>query len=92
MPSAMITVARLRRLIGHRVQHQGMACCIIEVLEEGPVLVLQEVGCPRNIQPDQFGKARRRTPHILEISVQDPAGQLSPEFLALGVLPLLYPS
>ncbi|WP_238985383.1 hypothetical protein [Nitrosococcus halophilus] len=64
---------------------------MIEVLEEGPVLVLQEAVCHRVIQPDQFGKARRRVPQILEVRVRDPSGQLTPGFLALGVLQFLSP-
>ncbi|ADJ27217.1 hypothetical protein [Nitrosococcus watsonii] len=84
-----ITVTCLRHLIGCRVQYQGIPCRIIEVLEEGPILVLQEAVCHQAIQPDQFGKARRRAPQTLEVNVQDSSGRISPAFLALGVLPLL---
>ncbi|KFI21493.1 hypothetical protein [Nitrosococcus oceani] len=89
MVSSLITVTCLRRLIGRQVQHQEIPCQIIEVLEEGPILVLQEVVCHQTIQPDQFGKARRRVPQTLEVKVQDSSGRMSPAFLALGVLPFL---
>ncbi|QBQ54296.1 hypothetical protein [Nitrosococcus wardiae] len=86
-----IAMTSLRRLIGYQVQHQGIPCQIVEVLEEGPVLVLQEIACNRVIQPDQFGKARRWVPQILEIRVRGSSGQLTPGFLDLGVVQFLLP-
>lgn len=81
-----ISVERLRRLIGAAVRHAGVDCRIIEVLEDGPSLVLQsEMG--QSIQPDQYGEAHRWVPHTLTIPVfNDEKTELNPDFLALGIM------
>lgn len=81
-----ISVERLRGLIGTAVRHGEVDCRIIEVLEDGPSLVLQsDMG--QSIQPDQYGEAHRWVPHTLTIPVfNDDGTELNPDFMALGIL------
>ncbi len=83
-----IDIEKLRRLIGREVLHQGRRCRIIEVLEEGPSLILQHLTHHTTIQPDQHGEARRRVPATETIEVRD-GEQLSDAFAALNVVELL---
>ncbi len=81
-----ITPEQLRALIGQRVLHEGCLCQVIEVLEEGPCLVLQDLGGP-DIQPDQYGEAHRLAPRTYTVPVWDEAqGELHAKFLALEFL------
>lgn len=64
-----IRVEELRELIGLRVKHQGSHWEIIEVLEDGPSLVLQDCEHHTVIQPDQHGEAHRRVPTTLTIPI-----------------------
>jgi hypothetical protein len=83
-----ITVEDLRDLIGLRVRHGGIDCQIIEVLEDGPSLVLQEEW-GHAIQPDQYGEAHRRVPHTLTVPIfNDDKTDLNPAFLGLDVINL----
>ncbi|NIP71661.1 MAG: hypothetical protein GWO16_00880 [Gammaproteobacteria bacterium] len=78
-----ITLEQLRRMIGSRVRHQGLVCEIIEILEDGPSLVLS---CGENpvIQSDQYGNPTRRGPRISTVPVTDADGRgMHPSFLAL---------
>ncbi|HKJ22830.1 MAG TPA: hypothetical protein VKA13_07050, partial [Gammaproteobacteria bacterium] len=83
-----ITVERLRSLIGVAVRHAGVDCRIIEVLEDGPSLVLQsDMG--QSIQPDQYGEAHRWVPYTLTIPIfTEDKTELNPDFLSLGVIDL----
>ena len=56
----------LRKLIGGRARHQGRVYEIVEVLEDGPALVLQSDD-DNTIQADQLGEAHRRVPQTIEI-------------------------
>lgn len=75
----------LRETIGQPVHHQGRQCVIIEVLDEGPTLVLQcDQG--RDIQADQFGNAKRRVPPVYHIPLfKDDGKTLHPDYEALGL-------
>ena len=77
---------RLRGLIGRRVLHRGLVCQVVEILEEGPTLVLRDYESPPTIQPDQFGEAHRLVPRSVILPVWAGAGNLSPEFLELDLL------
>ncbi|QKT04854.1 hypothetical protein HUS23_14055 [Ectothiorhodospiraceae bacterium 2226] len=77
--------ARLRILIGRRVRHQGQDCQIIEVLDDGPTLILQ--GDDAVIQANRFGEAHRRVPHTYTVPVCDEHGAPHAEFLALKLAP-----
>jgi hypothetical protein len=78
---------RLRDLIGTRLQHQGMQCRIIEVLEPGPVLVLQCENSNGVIQPNQYGDATRRVPKTISLPVLTEDGsELHPLFRMLDLV------
>ncbi len=56
----------LRQLIGGRARYQGRVYEIVEVLEDGPALVLQS-DADNTIQADQLGEAHRRVPQTVEV-------------------------
>jgi len=87
MTTIEITLVQLRGMIGQKVRHQGMACQVIEVLENTTSLVLQVYEPGRKIQPDQHGDAHRRVPETITIPVltQDKE-ELHPSFLALDLM------
>ena len=87
MSALALTIGQLRDLIGTPVRHRNTDCVIIELLEEGPHLVLQEVIAGRGIQPDQFGEAHRRVPvtHTVPVHVEN-SNELHPAFMALQVM------
>ncbi len=66
------TIENLRRLLGIEVEYLGRRCRIVEVLEEGPQLVVQCLD-QRAIQANQYGDASRRVPetHALPVSELD---------------------
>ncbi len=79
-----IDVDRLRELIGTEVHYNNMACRIIEVLDDGPALVLQYNDPTPHIQADQHGEAHRKVPTTTTIEVLDQDGQtFSQAFKAL---------
>lgn len=57
----------LQSLIGRRLMYDGVHCQVIEVLTEGPSVVLTRIGDEGVIQPDQYGDARRRVPQTYTI-------------------------
>lgn len=67
MTKIEIDIEQLRNLIGRRARYQGILCTIIEVLEDGPVLVLEACHKLTTIQADQMGEAHRRVPHTISI-------------------------
>lgn len=76
-----MTCEDLRHIIGRQLNYKGHNCEIIEVLEDGPQLVLRNLDFDeintlqsesRNpIQPNQFGEAHRRTPETFTIAALD---------------------
>ncbi|HEB67183.1 MAG TPA: hypothetical protein ENI93_04480 [Gammaproteobacteria bacterium] len=83
----IITLEQLRGLIGLRMIHQGSLCRVIEVLEDGPSLVLQSIGESPTIQPNQHGEATRRSPVTYTIPVlNEEHTELSTDFLALDLV------
>jgi hypothetical protein len=57
----------LRRLLGGRARYHDEVFEIIEVLEDGPALVLQHIGSQTTIQADQHGDAHRRVPKTVTL-------------------------
>jgi hypothetical protein len=55
----------LAALVGREFEYEGRRCEVIEVLAEGPTLVLACDG--GSIQADQFGEPRRRAPNTFTI-------------------------
>lgn len=77
-----MTSEDLRHIIGKQLNYKGYACEIIEVLEDGPQLVLRildsepeesELGgdIKNPIQANQFGEAHRRTPETFTVPALD---------------------
>ncbi len=52
--------SQLHNLIGQQITHDNERCILIEVIDNGPLLVFQ---CPskKQIQHDQHGNANRRS-------------------------------
>ncbi len=59
----------LRNLIGRWVLYHGVRYEIIEVLEEGASLVLEDCEDHKTIQADQHGEAHRRVPQTVTLAV-----------------------
>lgn len=79
---ALPSLEKLRNLIGQRCDFQGHACRVVEVLKDGPALVLECSEDNQTIQPNQFGDASRRVArtHTLPVFNEGEAGQLHPDF------------
>lgn len=60
-------LTRLRRIIGRQVRLHGELHQVIEVLPEGPVIVLQALDGEAVIQANAQGEASRMVPEIVEI-------------------------
>ncbi len=87
MSEIIITLDQLRSLIGLHMLHQGLRCQVIEVLEDGPSIVLQGLDASPTIQPNQHGEATRRSPVTYTIPVlNEDRTELSSEFLALDLV------
>ena len=80
-----ISVFELRAMIGMAVCYQGNRGTIIEVLEDGPTLVLQSTSSA-SIQSNLHGHPTRRSPHTLTVRVLSENGTaLHKEFLDLDL-------
>ncbi|HED15438.1 MAG TPA: hypothetical protein ENI64_01260 [Gammaproteobacteria bacterium] len=74
---------QLEKLLGCETRHQGHACVIHEILDNGRTLILISVQ-QENIQGDQFGNPRRRVPLSFSVPIIDEDGRSPhPEYLAL---------
>ncbi len=58
---------QLRQLIGRCVTLHGESFQVIEILPEGPVVVLQSLAEDTVIQANAQGEASRRVPRIVEV-------------------------
>lgn len=65
-------------LIGCRVEYAGEPYSVIEVLPEGPQLVLQHRD-RQAIQPDLQGRPYRRVPETVCLDLRDEEGRPSPQ-------------
>lgn len=81
-----VTIDQLHHLIGVQVRYQGVRCQVVEILEDGPTLVLQDMEQHTSIQPDQLGEANRRVPTTFTVPVWHPLEGFNPAFLDLQVL------
>ena len=75
-------------MIGIELFYNNKACQVIEVLEDGPSLVLQQIKMEVSpIQSNQYGNAHRRTPETFCIPVLSvDKTELSVPFLALDLI------
>lgn len=85
MPQCMVSIDQLRDMIGVLVSHEGVQCQVLEVLEDGPTLILMCVEGD-TMQPDQFGNPSRRVPETHVVPVMNHDGTtFHPSFLALNL-------
>ena len=82
-----ITTVQLRSMIGLSVRYEGRFCRVIEVLDEGPSIILETAEQHRRIQPDQHGEAHRKVPltYLVEILSADQL-EFSASFLSIEPL------
>ncbi|WJW76784.1 hypothetical protein QVG61_06795 [Thiohalobacter sp. IOR34] len=78
-----ISLDELRRWIGRELDFLEEPCQVLEVLSDGPAVVLCCRCGETEIQGNQYGEANRRVPRTLTIPVYTGSGQLSDAFLAL---------
>ena len=82
MPGIIITLEQLRGMIGIELYHNNRTCQVIEVLEDGPSIVIQYFN--NDIQENQHGEAHRKVPETFCIPVlSSDKTQLSEIFLSL---------
>ncbi len=75
---------QLRVLIGQQITIDGTAYQVIEILEDGPALILQNCSSQTTIQADQHGEAHRRVPSTITLPVLErDSGEFHPSFTAL---------
>lgn len=88
MTEILISLEQLRGMIGIQLYHNNNACIVIEVLEDGPSLVIQHIQLGSStIQSNQYGNAHRRTPETYCIPVLSAdKTELSSQFLALDLV------
>lgn len=81
-----ITLVQLRGLIGLQVHYERCDCVIVEVLEDGPSIVLRADNATC-IQHDQHGEAHRHVPRTMTIPVlSKDKTELSNALLALDLI------
>lgn len=86
-PAITLTMEQLRRLIGSRVKYDDSLCEVIEILEDGPALILQYIEEHMVIQADQHGEAHRRVPTTVTVPILNADGHhFHPSFLHLNLL------
>jgi len=73
----------LRALLGLELDWEGHRWQVIEVLPDGPTVVLQATDGAREIQPNQHGEAARRVPCRREVPARGADGGPHPDLLAL---------
>jgi len=83
MPS--IDPHNLKRLLGQTLTYQGTMHQVIDILDEGPAVVLQEYSARRTIQANQHGEAHRWVPQTVTVAVlnvrRDALNPLLPELV-----------
>lgn len=73
----------LRHAIGRVVQFRGQPCRIMEILDDGPSVVIECLDANKAIQANQFGDANRRVAQTLSIRIFDQDKTLNPDYLDL---------
>ncbi len=85
MNDRSLGLKQLRQLIGARVRYLEDLWQVVEILDDGPILVLESLQ-RRDLQHNQYGEGHRRVPRRLSVPVlaHDRQG-LHPEFQALVI-------
>lgn len=65
-------IEQLRSLIGARILHHDQEYRLVEVIDDGPCILLQYTGPQTIIQADQHGNAHRRVPETLMVPLYAP--------------------
>lgn len=87
MSPLIITVDQLRGMLGLRVRYRGAIYSVLEVIEDGPAIVIEPELAVSSIQADAYGNARRQAKTLLTIPVLSAdQRQIHPEFLAIDLL------
>lgn len=85
MSEIIISLEQLRGMIGINIFYNNRPCQVIEVLEDGPSLVLQYF--ENSIQKNQHGDAHRRVPETICIPIlSKDKKELSDLFLSLDLI------
>jgi hypothetical protein len=74
-------------MLGLRVRYRGAVYSVLEVIEDGPAIVIEPEIAVSSIQTDAYGNARRHTRSLLTIPVLSAdRREIHPEFLAIDLL------
>ena len=79
MPEPSQVLARLRRLEGRIVLHQGLSYRLTEVLEDPPEVVLEPLERGGAIVTDSYGHPSHHGTEFTELPIFDDSGEVSPE-------------
>jgi hypothetical protein len=86
MPDLDPTLETLRSLLGRRVRHEDSVWVVVDVLADGPSLVLRDCEDHVALQRDQFGEPTRLVPRTVLLRVWEAETQQpTPEFLGLDI-------
>ncbi len=82
-----ISTEQIRDMIGLQVKYHNVYCRVVEILDDGPTIILEDLEAHISIQADQHGEAHRRVPQTYTVSVLSPDKlEFSPAFLSLEPL------
>jgi len=82
-----MNLEELRDWIGLPVSYRGTRCCVLEVLENAPALVLVDQQAGVSLQADQFGDPGRQVPSTYVVPIwAGGGGGLHEDFLSLELL------
>ncbi len=76
-----LNIDSLRTMIGRKVSWLGGSGVVVELLEDGPSLVIRMDGLA--IQADSLGYPRRKANETVLIQVYNPEGSYSLDFLEI---------
>lgn len=87
MDAINLTIDQLRGMLGLRVRYRGTIYSVLEVIEDGPALVMEPEVAVSSIQTDAYGNARRQARALLTVPVLSAdRREIHPEFLAIDLL------
>ena len=85
-----IDLDKLKKLLGQFLNSQGIPCQVIEILADGPALVLRDTSTRKVIQANQYGDAGEWVTETFTVAVFDAQhGGLNPDLPELATLNLL---
>lgn len=84
MSTLEFSTHQMRGMIGLRVTYMETYCQVVEILDDGPHLVLESLERHISIQADQHGEAHRKVPKTFTIPILSvDMLEFSAEFLSL---------